>query len=178
MELKNKQDINSNFKQASSIASSAIEVSNIVTIQCTTSAYPSQRQCCDCWRIVSRVLECTAIVAASEKLVEYPFTNLHPVENPILVLTKVCDEVCDRITHLWQAANLPASVQHLLATFYQRLDFSQENLNVLSAIESCVTQSSATHLDNEKGGFQTNTQNNLKAAGVDNQIARIIFATE
>jgi hypothetical protein len=87
--------------------------------------------------------------------------------------------MCDRITSLWQVPNLPASVRHLLTTFYQqRLDFSQEDLNVLAAIYSCVKPSLAIDLTEEKEDDHTSTQNKIKAAGVDNQIASIITSTE
>jgi hypothetical protein len=112
-------------------------VNNLITIQCSDSATPFQRKYKSCWGIINRLLESTAIVAVGGELVEYPFTDLHLVENPSQVLS----EVCDRIQTLWQAPNLPASVRHLLGTFYQRrLDFSQEDLDVLQAIETCVNQ--------------------------------------
>jgi hypothetical protein len=66
-----------------------------------------------------------------------------------------------------------------LGTFYQRqLNFSPEYLNVLAAISTCVRPDLTTHLDSKKGDHQINTQNKIKAAGVDNQIASIISAIE
>jgi polyhydroxyalkanoate synthesis regulator phasin len=168
-------DQSNESNQASSFADSTIEVNNLITIQCSDSATSSQRKYKGCWGIIDRVLESTAIVAVGGELVEYPLSDLHLVENPTQVLT----QVCDRVTRLWQTPNLPASVQHLVATFYQRrLDFSQSDLDVLAAIESCVTPSSPTNLVSEKEYSKTNNQNKIKAAGVDNQIARIIFANE
>ncbi len=168
-------DQSNESNQASSFADSAIEVNNLITIQCSDSATSSQRKYKGCWGIIDRVLESTAIVAVGGEFVEYPLSDLHLVENPTQVLT----QVCDRVTRLWQTPNLPASVQHLVATFYQRrLDFSQSDLDVLAAIESCVTPSSPTNLVSEKEYSKTNNQNKIKAAGVDNQIARIIFANE
>ncbi len=109
------------------------------------------------------------------EVVEYLFTDINQIENPSPLLS----QVCDRITSLWQVPNLPASVQHLLATFYQRrLDFSQSDLNVLAAIETCVRPGFTTHLASQEGDNQTNVQNNMKGAGVDNQITSIIFPTE
>jgi hypothetical protein len=168
-------DQSNESNQASSFADSAIVVNNLITIQCSDSATSSQRKYKGCWGIIDRVLESTAIVAVGGEFVEYPLSDLHLVENPTQVLT----QVCDRVTRLWQTPNLPASVQHLVRTFYQRrLDFSVSDLDVLGAIEGCVTPSAATHLDNEKGDDQTNSQNKIKASGVDNQITSIIFATE
>jgi hypothetical protein len=168
-------DQSNESNQASSFASIATVVNNLITIQCSDSATPFQRKYKGCWGIINRLLESTAIVAVGGELVEYPFTDLRLVENPSPALSLVCD----RITRLWQTPNLPASVKHLLETFYQRrLDFSVSDLDVLGAIESCVTQSSATYLTEEKEYSETNSQNNIKGSGVDNQIASIISTNE
>ncbi len=161
--------------QASGLSPSAIEVKNIVTIQCPRNASPEQQQYSGCWGIVHRLYSQSAFIGVGGEVVEYLFTNINLVEHPTPILT----EVCDHITSLWQAPNLPASVLHLLGTFYQRrLDFSQEDLNVLTAIETCVRQSLARDLTEEKEDDHTNIQNKIKAAGVDNQIASIITPTE
>lgn len=134
MEQTNEQNFNTDFNHASSLSSSGYQVKNIVTIQCTNNPSPEQ-QYSGCWGIIHRLFEQSAFISVGGVVVEYLFTDINLVENPSPILI----EVCDRITSLWQVPNLPASVRHLLATFYQRrLDFSQEDLNVLAAISSCL----------------------------------------
>ncbi len=66
---------------------------------------------------------------------EYLLTDINLLENPAPTLM----EVSDRTANLWQTPELPASVRHLLATFYQRrLDFSQSDKDVLAAIEGYI----------------------------------------
>ena len=111
----------------------------------------------------------------SGEIVEYFLTDLNLLENP----TPTFIEVSDRTASLWQTPNLPASVRHLLTTFYQRrLDFSQSDKDVLTAIESYVRRGLATDLASKKEDAQTKLQNNLLESGVDNQIPCIISATE
>jgi hypothetical protein len=128
--------------QASSFISSTIAVGSIIRIQCSNNPSPTQQQYKGCWGIIDHILESTTIIAVGSDLVEYPLCDLNLVENhsPILI------QVCDRITRLWQIPNLPASVRHLLGTFYQqRLDFSEEDLDVLQAIERlCHVESGAS----------------------------------
>lgn len=175
MEQTNEENFNNDSNFPSSLSSSAYEVTNIVTIQCGNNANPEQQQYSGCWGIIQRLYEQSAFISVGGEVVEYLFTDINKVENPSPVLI----EVCDRITTLWQVPNLPASVRHLLATFYQRrLDFSQSDLDVLAAIETCVRPSSATYLAEEKEDDHTNTQNKIKAAGIDHQIASIITPTE
>jgi hypothetical protein len=70
-------------------------------------------------------------------------------------------------------------VRHLLTTFYQRrLDFSQSDKDVLTAIESYVRPSLATDLASKKEDAQTKSQNNFLESGVDNPIPCIISPTE
>ena len=121
------------------------------------------------------LFEQSAFINVGGAVVEYFLSDINSVENPSpnLIL------VCDRIKNLWQIPNLPASVRHLLTTFYQRrLDFSQSDLNVLAAISTCVRPSLATDLTEEEECLETNSQNKIKAAGVHNQIASIISPTE
>lgn len=81
------------------------------------------------------MFESAVVVAVGGEMVRYLFSDLQAIENPSPALR----EVCDRVTSLWQVPNLPQSVQCLLETFYQRrLGFSQEDLNVLVVIESCL----------------------------------------
>lgn len=151
-----KEDTDSNFR---ALSSSAIEVRNIVTIQCGNNASPEQQQYSGCWGIVHQLYEQSAFISVGGELVEYPSANINLVQNPspLLIL------MCDRIMSLWQVPNLPASVRHLLATFYQRrLDFSPEDLAFLAAIESFVIPSFTTNAVSEKGDNQTNTQKKLK----------------
>jgi ribosomal protein L21E len=112
------------------------EVGQLVLIQCEDSAAGEQcRRYSGCWGIVHDVYESTAVVAVGGEMVKYLLCDLQPIENSSTVLR----EVCARVARLWQVPNLPQSAQHLLETFYQRrLDFSQSDLNVLVAIESCL----------------------------------------
>lgn len=81
------------------------------------------------------MFESAAVVAVGGEMVRYLFCDLQPIENP----TPILKEVCDRVTRLWQVADLPQSVRHLLEMFYQKqLDFGQGDLRVLEAVESCV----------------------------------------
>ena len=108
------------------------EINKVAMIHCTDSSTHQQSNYSGCWGIVQNLLQSSAIVAIQGQLVEYPFQDLNMVEN----LSPVVGEVCDLVTILWQFPDLPASVKHLLATFYQqRLDFSQGDLNVLKAIQ-------------------------------------------
>ncbi len=121
------------------LSSSAYEVRNIVIIKCPRNASAEQQQYSGCWGIIQRLYEQSAFISVGGAVVEYLFTDINMVENPSPILI----EVCDLITSLWQVPNLPASVRHLLATFYQRrLDFSQEDLDVLAAISSCIKHNS------------------------------------
>jgi ribosomal protein L21E len=112
------------------------EIDQLVLIQCEDSA--TGEQCLrysGCWGIVHDVFESAAVVAVGGEMVRYLLCDLQPIENPSLVSR----EVCDRVTSLWQVPNPPQSVQCLLEMFYQRrLDFSQSDLGVLAAIESCL----------------------------------------
>lgn len=82
------------------------------------------------------VYESAAVVAVGGEMVKYLLCDLQPIENPSPVLR----EVCDRVAHLWRVPNLPPSVQCLLEVFYQRrLEFEQEDLGILAAIESCLS---------------------------------------
>lgn len=169
------QNFECGSKDASSLASSAIKVRNLVTIQCTNNASEKQQQYSGCWGIVQSLYEQSAKICVCGETMEYFLTDINPVENP----TPTMMEVSYRTANLWQTPDLPASVRHLLTTFYQRkLDFSQSDLNVLAAIESYVRPSLATDLASKKEDAQIKLQNNLLKSGVDNQIPCIIFPTE
>lgn len=162
-------------KDAYDLASSTIEVGNIVTIQCTNNAAEKKQQYSGCWGVVHSLYEQTAYISVGGEIVEYLLTDINPVENS----TPTFIEVSDRTASLWQTPNLPASVRHLLTTFYQRrLDFSQSDKDVLAAIESYVRRNLTANFASKKEDAQIKLQNNFLESGVDNQIPCIISATE
>ena len=169
------QNFECGSKNASSLTSSAIKVTNLVTIQCNNNASEKQQQYSGCWGIVQSLYEQSAKICVCGEIVEYFLTDINPVENP----TPTMMEVSYRTANLWQTPDLPASVRHLLTTFYQRqLDFSQSDKDVLAAIESYVRRSFTTDFASKKEDAQIKLQNNLLESGVDNQIPCIISATE
>ena len=68
------------------------------------------------------------------EVIGYLLCDLQLVENPSPVLR----QVCDRVVRLWQVANLPLSVRHLLEFYQRRLEFEQVDLVVLEAVGRCV----------------------------------------
>ena len=172
---KPEQNLDPRSKDAYDLTSSAIEVGNIVAIQCSNNVCEKKQQYSGCWGIVQSLYEQTAYISVGGEIVEYLLTDINPVENPTFTFI----EVSDRTASLWQTPNLPASVRHLLTTFYQRrLDFSQSDKDVLTAIESYVRRGLATDLASKKEDAQTKSQNNFLESGVDNQIPCIISPTE
>ena len=176
MELeKPEQNLEPRSKDAYDLTSSAIEVGNIITIQCTNNAGEKKQQYSGCWGIVQSLYEQSANICVGGEIVEYLLSDINLLENP----TPTFIEVSYRTASLWQTPDLPASVRHLLTTFYQRqLDFSPSDKDVLAAIESYVRRGLATDLASKKEDAQTKSQNNLLESGVDNQIASIISAIE
>jgi hypothetical protein len=136
------------------------QVDELVMIQCcNNSATSEQLNYSGCWGVVHHILEATIAVAVAGNLLEYTFKDLCPIPNPTTTLL----EVRDRTAPLWQIPNLPKSLQHLLETFYQRqLDFSQEDLDVLTAIEKLCKTSLKAFLDFENDGLSNKYQNNLE----------------
>lgn len=151
------------------LSSSAIEVQNIVTIHCGVNASPEQQQHSGCWGIIEHLSEQSAFVRVGGEVVEYPSANINQVQNPSPLLTQVCD--C--INNLWQIPNLPAPVEYLLGNFYQRrLDFSQEDLDVLTIIESFYQ----ARLSQEY--YPIATPDSVEEYGIKNQIPSIMSAIE
>ena len=142
MELeKPEQNLEPRSKDAYDLTSSAIEVGNIITIQCTNNAGEKKQQYSGCWGIVQSLYEQSANICVGGEIVEYFLTAINLLENS----TPTFMEVSYRTANLWQTPDLPASVRHLLTTFYQRqLDFSQSDKDVLAAIESYVRPSLST----------------------------------
>jgi hypothetical protein len=128
-----------------------------------------------CWGIVESLHEQRAYINVCGEVVEYFLTDINLLENP----TPTIMEVSYRTANLWQTPDLPASVRHLLTTFYQRqLDFSQSDKDVLAAIESYVRPSFTTGFASKKEDAQIKLQNNFLESGVDNPIPCIISPTE
>lgn len=172
---KPEQNLEPRSKGAYGLTFSAIEVGNIVTIQCTNNAGEKQQQYSGCWGIVQSLYEQSANICVCGEIVEYLLTDISLLQNP----TPTFIEVSYRTASLWQTPNLPASVRHLLTTFYQRrLDFSQSDKDVLAAIESYVRRSLTADFASKKEAAQIKLQNNFSESGVDNQIPCIISATE
>ncbi len=134
MELeKPEQNLELSSKDVLSLTSSAIKVRNIITTQSINNTGEKQQQYSGCWGIVESVHEQRAYINVCGEVVDYFLTNINLLENP----TPTIMEVTYCTASLWQTTDLPASVRHLLTTFYQRrLDFSQSDKDVLVAIES------------------------------------------
>ena len=176
MELeKPEQNLKRASKDVSSVTSSAIKVRNIITTQSINYTGEKQQQYKGCWGIVESLHEQRAYINVCGEVVEYFLTDINLLENP----TPTIMEVNYRTANLWQTPDLPASVRHLLTTFYQRqLDFSQSDKDVLAAIESYVRPSFTTDYASKKEDAQIKLQNNLLESGVDNPIPCIISPTE
>lgn len=158
--LKPERNVSADSHQTLFTTSAPYQVDEIVIIQCcANSATPEQLHYSGCWGVVHHLLEATAIVAVAGNLVESSFEDLYRIPNPSPTLL----QVCDRIALLWQVQNLPLSVQHLLETFYQRqLDFSQEDLDVLTAIENHCKPSFHASSDFRNNGLSKEYQHNLE----------------
>ena len=176
MELeKPEQNLKRASKDVFSLTSSAIKVRNIITTQSINNTGEKQQQYSDCWGIVESLHEQRAYINVCGKVVKYFLTKINLLENP----TPTIMEVSYRTANLWQTPDLPASVRHLLTTFYQcRVDFSQSDKDVLAAVESYARWGLTTDLASKKEDAQTKLQENFLESGFDNQIPCIISPTK